>query len=203
MTRDGGHVQLSEVVPRLRALAPYETISHADAHTVAEQQATLLLRLTRVDSPPVPLAIITRLPGLDFDWREGWPLSGTAIRARPHHWQIVIAADEPHIRKRFSVAHEFKHVLDDPVIDRWHGHLAAKHRHLKAERLCNYFAACLLMPKTWLENDLQRGRQNAWKLAERYDVSLRAMRTRLFELGLATQSIDIDPEPGFYGDGDD
>ena len=106
-----------------------------------------------------------------------------ALRVRSH-WRIVLKKSEPRQRQRFSLAHEFKHVLDDPVIEKTHAHLKPHRRGPRAEQLCNYFAACLLMPRPWVKHDYCGGMQDVRKLARRYYVSEEAMTTRLHELGL-------------------
>lgn len=57
------------------------------------------------------------------------------------------------------------------------------------EQLCDYFAACLLMPRTWVKNAYAGGTQEIPKLARLFDVSEPAMRVRLTSIGL------IDPLP--------
>jgi IrrE N-terminal-like domain len=172
-----------DAITALRALLPSRAMSWAEAHSVAERQATALLRLTHIAEPPVPQFVIASLPGIVVDWRQGWPVSGMAVRARSH-WRIVLRADEPRQRQRFSLAHEFKHVLDDPLIDRLYTHLAPLGRRERTERLCNYFAACLLMPRAWVKRDWCMGIQKTRALARRYYVSEEAMSTRLSEIGL-------------------
>jgi len=179
----GALIEDQAVLPRLRELAPSRPITWSEAHSVAERQATLLLEMLFITEPPVPQFAISSLPGIVVDRRPGWPTSGMAVRARSH-WRIVLRADETRQRQRFSLAHEFKHVLDDPVIDRMHAHLAAEQRDRRAERLCNHFAACLLMPRPWVKRDWCSGIQNIRALARRYYVSTHAMSTRLSELGL-------------------
>ena len=174
----------TDAITVLRGLLPSRAMSWSEAHSVAERQATALLELLHIDEPPVPQFVISSLPGILVDWRKGWPTSGMSVRA-PSHWRIVLKADEPRQRQRFSLAHEFKHVLDDPVIDRLYTHLAPKGRQERTERLCNYFAACLLMPRAWVKQDWCRGIQQTRELARRYYVSHEAMSTRLSELGLA------------------
>ena len=90
---------------------------------------------------------------------------------------------------------EFKHVLDDPVIERLFSHLPAGQRQERAERLCNYFAACLLMPRPWVKHDWCSGLQNVRSLARRYYVSPEAMTTRLSELGLTGMTLATEYRP--------
>jgi Zn-dependent peptidase ImmA (M78 family) len=183
MTRALALVQDRDVIAALRALLPSRDLTWSEAHSVAERQATALLQLLHIDEPPVPQFVISSLPGIVVDRRLGWPTSGMAVQARSH-WRIVIRADEPRQRQRFSLAHEFKHVLDDPIIDRLHAHLSPALRAERIERLCNYFAACLLMPRAWVKRDWCHGMQRPRALAQRYYVSTEAMTTRLSELGL-------------------
>ena len=151
-TRLGTLVADEDAISILRALLPARAMTWSEAHSIAERQAAQLLDLLNIAEPPVPQFVISSLPGIVVDWQEDWPISGTAVRTRSH-WRIVLKTSEPRQRQRFSLAHEFKHVLDDPVIDRTHAHLKPHRRQERAERLCNYFAACLLMPRPWIKHD--------------------------------------------------
>lgn len=96
-------------------------------------------------------------------------------------------------RQRFTLAHEFNHVLDDVVIERMSAHLEPDQARERAERLCNYFAACLLMPRAWIKRDFCDGMQRPRDLARRYFVSVDAMTTRLSELGLTGPTLALEP----------
>jgi hypothetical protein len=174
-----------DAIALLQALLPARAMTWSEAHSVAERQAGLLLDLLHISEPPVPQFVITSLPGIVVDWREDWPTSGMAVRSRSH-WRIVLKKTEARQRQRFTLAHEFKHVLDDPVIGQTHAHLKPRRQQERAERLCNYFAACLLMPRPWIKHDYYGGIQRVKPLARRYYVSEEAMDMRLHELGLST-----------------
>jgi hypothetical protein len=191
----GALVSNTDAIAQLRALLPTRALTWAEAHSVAERQAALLLELLFITEPPVPQFVIASLPGIFVDWRRDWPTSGMAVRIQ-NHWRIVLNEDEPRQRQRFSLAHEFKHVLDDPVIERTHAHLKAHRRRERAERLCNYFAACLLMPRPWVKHDWCGGTQSVSTLARRYYVSEEAMATRLSELGLTPMTLAGEPRAG-------
>jgi len=180
-----------DAIPLLRALLPGRAMTWSEAHSVAERQAALLLDLLHISEPPVPQFVISSLPGIVVDWREDWPTSGMAVQAGSH-WRIVLKKSEPRQRQRFSLAHEFKHVLDDPVIDSTHAHLKPHRQKERAERLCNYFAACLLMPRPWVKHDYRGGMQRVATLARRYYVSQEAMTTRLSELGLTPMTLAVE-----------
>lgn len=181
----------ADLIGQLRALAPRRAMTWSEAHSVAERQAALLLDLSNVYEPAVPQFVIASLPGILVDYQADWPTSGMAV-ATDSHWRIVIRSNEPRWRQRFSLAHEFKHVLDDPVIDRMFRHLPEEQRQDRAERLCNYFAACLLMPRPWIKADWYGGTRKIFELARRYYVSAEAMSTRLSELGLTDMTLAID-----------
>lgn len=185
----------TNVIAALRSLMPSRAVTWAEAHAVAEWQATLLLRLSHVDEPMVPQFIICNLPGIYVDWRPDWPTDAMAVRAG-NHWRIVVRSSDVIQRQRFSLAHELKHVLDDPFIDRLYRRLPVDQRHARAERLCNYFAACLLMPRAWVKRDWCSGRQNVRELARSYFVSVEAMTTRLSELGLTPMTLAVEPGEG-------
>jgi predicted transcriptional regulator len=172
-----------DILAELRALTPRSPATWSDAYSVAERQAIRLLRIHHVAEPPVPQFLISSLPGITVDRRHNWPTSGMAVSVK-HGWRIVIRADEPIQRQRFSLAHEFKHILDDPFIDRLYRRLPEHRRAKSAERLCNVFAACLLMPRAWVKRDWCAGEQRVGVLARRYCVSTKAMTNRLNELGL-------------------
>jgi uncharacterized protein DUF955 len=172
-----------DAIALLRALLPARAMTWSEAHSIAERQAAVLLDLLHICEPPVPQFVISSLPGIVVDWPENWPTSGMAVQARTH-WRIVLKKSESRQRQRFSLAHEFKHVLDDPVVEYTHAHLKPHRQKQRAERLCNYFAACLLMPRPWVKHDFCGGMQRVATLARRYYVSQEAMTTRLQELGL-------------------
>lgn len=172
-----------DAIALLREMLPARAVSASEARSIAERQAGRLLDLLHIAEPPVPQFVVSSLPGIFVDWREDWPISGTSLKTGAN-WRIVLKKTELRQRQRFSLAHEFKHVLDDPVIEQMHAHLKRHRRGPRAEGLCNYFAACLLTPRPWVKHDYYGGMQNVRALARRYYVSEEAMTTRLHELGL-------------------
>lgn len=183
------------VISSLRRLLPNRAITWTEAHSIAERQATLLLQLVHVTEPPVPQFVICNLPGILVDWCEDWPTSAMAVQTG-RYWRIVLRSDEPRWRQRFSLAHELKHVLDDPVIDRLSLHLPEEQRQERAERLCDYFAACVLMPRAWIKRDWCNRLQNVRELSRRYYVSEEAMSIRLSELGLTPMTLALERKLG-------
>src|SRR5439155_9193448 len=100
------------------------------------------------------------------------------------YWIITISADEPIFRQRFSVMHEFKHVLDHTTKDFLYHDRPLQTADEQAERVADYFAACLLMPKRVVKRLWCQGEQNVPSLATKLQVSVPALRYRLTDLGL-------------------
>ncbi len=72
------------------------------------------------------------------------------------------ADEDAHARRRFTLAHEWKHLLDyttSNVLYRHLGHGNTQQRKHKVERIADHSAACLLMPRTWVKNSLASGIQ--------------------------------------------
>lgn len=97
----------------------------------------------------------------------------------------VLNRNSAPVRRRFSLAHEAGHLVLDPD-RRSQGYLhqvAARTAKDPLERACDYFAACLLMPRDWIQGaaEVASGTQ---QLARIFYVSQDAMRIRLRELGL-------------------
>ncbi|MCA1676093.1 MAG: ImmA/IrrE family metallo-endopeptidase, partial [Actinobacteria bacterium] len=100
---------------------------------------------------------------------------------------IVVNKNDAHTRRRFSLAHEWKHLLDYTASDMLYqqfGHGNTHQRERMIERIADHFAACLLMPRTWVKNAWTSGLQDIPALAGLFMVSEEAMRIRLIYLGL-------------------
>jgi len=171
------------VLEQLRSIMPNRNLTPTEAHILAERQATMLLHELDVETPATPHQLIAELPFLTVAQHGSFKASGLSTYTR-RGWLILLKRDEPKVRQRFSLAHELKHILDDPFIDQLYPTLGHHDAHERAERICDYFAGCLLMPKRWLLRDWTSGRQNIERLAARYHVSRAAMRVRLLQLGL-------------------
>ena len=171
-------------IARLRAIMPDRPLGFAEALTVAELQAAQLLELSSVTEPAVPNLVISALPRVHVTYRDNMPMSGFT-QWDSGRWMITINRIESPLRQRFSLAHEFKHAIDHPVI--FHAYPATNVGTSGeiAERVCDYFAACLLMPKAWVKAAYcHEGIQDVASLARRFAVSQAAMRDRLTQLGL-------------------
>jgi Zn-dependent peptidase ImmA (M78 family) len=174
----------ARLLERLRGLVPRRGLSPAEARQVAERQAAILLQDASIESPSVPDGVVADLPFVTVTHRPGFPTSGMATQT-DSGWVIVLRAEEAKVRQRFSMIHELKHVLDDPFIEWLYPTKNGQSPEDRAERICDYFAACVLMPKMWVKRDFASGGiQDIARLARRYRVSQVAMAVRLSELNL-------------------
>lgn len=176
---------MASVLAELRALTPHRPLASAEARMVAERQAAKLLRLEGIDEPPVPEQVIEWLPRVRVVYRRRGRGFSAAVRWLDGRWVIVVNSADTWGRQRFSLAHEFKHVLDGPTehllyVDR--GLLTAR---TQRERAADCFAAALLMPRLLLKRAFyDEGLRDEYALARQFQVSVAAMRWRLDELGL-------------------
>ncbi len=83
-------------------------------------------------------------------------------------------------RQRWSLAHEVKHILDHPFVTI----IYPKGSNELAEKSCDYFAACLLMPRRWLRRAWNEGPRDIPKLARLFGVTPAAVTARLLQTGL-------------------
>jgi Zn-dependent peptidase ImmA (M78 family) len=174
------------IIRRVRELTPPRPLEHYEAQSVAERQATLLLELLGITEPAVDVSLIAELPRVEVRVEPGMPFSGFAHWERGR-WVIAINGDEYITRRRFSLAHEFKHVLDHPYIDLLYpdgNRRKPQPSKQRAEGMCDYFAGCLLVPRRMLKRAWASGNQDQRRLAALFNVSPAAMAVRLQQVGL-------------------
>jgi predicted transcriptional regulator len=171
------------LLQELRALMPRRRLRFIEAQQIAEWQAALLRRQLDVTTPALPTPALLNLPFLKVTSQPKLPRSALLTQTELG-WIAVVSSDEPNTRQRFSLAHELKHLIDDPAAaTHEQAHIVASNAGLASERICDYFAACLLMPKVLIRRDWFSGLQAVGSLAKRYQVSPRAMERRLAQLG--------------------
>ena len=172
------------VVASLRDLVPIRPLSREEALRIAELQASRLLEFAGLSQGPVPEGLIADLPRLRVLRQSPWPASGAAQWVSSQ-WIVVLNADEPPTRQRFSLAHEFKHILDDRFVKLIYAGVPEAERNAWQELVCDYFAGCLLMPRPWVKRAWASGVQDPRTLARMFDVSAAAIRVRLDQIGLS------------------
>ena len=172
----------TSLLSRLRSLVPPRPLSAREALLITEAQARLLLKSAGLSEPPVPDSLITDLPRLQVVLEAGMPCSGSA-HWTGQHWLISLNADEPMLRRRFSLYHEYKHIVDHPNRD-WLYPPARRSSKVLPEQLADYFAGSVLMPKRLLKRFYCEGHTDLDELSSIFMVSTRALEVRLHQLGL-------------------
>jgi Zn-dependent peptidase ImmA (M78 family) len=163
----------------------------------AEKRAMRLLADVGIKELPVPVEKIARGLGakLTYDAYDG-EVSGMLYRT---DGQSLIGVNSRHAqtRQRFTIAHEIGHLVMHPgtpmFVDRFARVNWRNGASNKEEAEANSFAAELLMPRTFVQAEVERviskvrnatPDQLAAILADRFEVSAEAMRYRLANLGV-------------------
>jgi hypothetical protein len=186
-TQPGG-----SVLARLRALAPNRPLTLDEALRLAERQAALLLELCSNVVVPVPSSIITGQPRITVEHDPDLPAhaaSGCSDWDRHRRtWVISLNPTEPRRRQRFTMLHEYKHIIDHPGP----GIRPSRYTYQRpaAEIVADYFAGCVLIPKRLLAAAYYDGIQQPADLAQLFDVSQEAIRVRLAQIGLVGTGMD-------------
>jgi Zn-dependent peptidase ImmA (M78 family) len=171
------------VVTRLRDMVPLRPLRYSEAIRLAELQAQTYLAVVGVHEPSVPDRIMTELPRVSVTRMSPFPTSGATQWSRGR-WLVVLNGSEPATRQRFSLAHEVKHIIDHRFVELTYGQFPDAERAAMVERICDYFAGCLLMPRPWVKRLYCSGIQRLPDLAQTFGVSQAAMSVRLRQIGL-------------------
>jgi hypothetical protein len=183
---------MGSVIGDLRSLVPARPLTYEETLRVADRQAAHLLQLGGISQPPVPDALVAGLPRIQVDRLSNIPVSGSTHWTKGR-WLIVLNGTERITRQRYSLMHEFKHVLDNPFVGFLYPPIPGLRSHERAELACDYFAACVLMPRKWVKRAWGNRIQDPSVLARRFRVSRTAMQVRLHQTGL------MDPPPRCLG----
>lgn len=185
---------MSTAIKELRQVMPERAVTFTEGLRLAELQASKLLALAGLKDGPVPESLIAALPKVQVERMSPAPVSG-ATHWSHGRWMILLNGSEPRVRQRFSLAHEFKHILDHPFIDVLYPDSATMTSAERGEQICDYFAACLLMPRLWIKRAWRKGEQSTRTLANRFDVSQSAMSFRLRQIGLTEAAARCEGSP--------
>lgn len=170
------------VLASLRSLVPDRTMRFHEALRIAELQATRLRDLTDAGDEAMPESILADLPRIRIVRRQ-LPTSGLSYWDG-RSWVIAVNRDEPEARQRFTLFHEYKHIIDHGRSDRLYGGTRACLPAQQAEQVADYFAGCVLMPKRFVKRAWGNLIQTPTAIGELFDVSARAAEVRLAQLGL-------------------
>lgn len=182
-------IKRPSVLHQLRQLLPTDRpVTDTEARAIAERQAYRLLNLLGITRPCVDVSRIAELPRIEVRVAAPLPVSGLTYWHK-NRWLITVKTTDAPTRRRFTLAHEFKHVIDHPVIDTLYPDAATSDQTARRiEAVCDHFAACLLMPGLWVKKAWLSGTHDIDALAKLFNVSPAAMRIRINILGLHDQA---------------
>lgn len=177
-----------DVIKELRAVLPLRALTYYEHLQLAERQAIELHRLLDQRGPAADLSWLTELPNVTVVLQPRWQMERLSGLTTWHEgrWVIGINKGNSHTRRRFTLMHEFKHLLD-ATRDRVTYKAITEDQ---GELIANYFAACYLMPKAWVRRAWTRGLQDPEALAGLFKVSTEAMTNRLTYLGFLDSETD-------------
>ena len=177
--------ETNRVLATLRGLGPQRQATFSEALRIAELQAHRLLELWQVDDGPVPAEVVSELPRVRVVTAE-LPVSG-ASHWSGRYWVIVLNRHETWTRRRFTLMHEFKHIVDHGHAQQLYSGSARHTAHDQAEMAADYFAGCVLMPKRLLKRAWCNGIQRPTRLGQHFQVSAQAAEVRLSQTGLSRE----------------
>lgn len=177
---------------RLRTIAPSSgDLSFDEALRVAELQATRLAEMVGgIDQ--LSEATIGQLPRIRVV-QEDIGVSGMSHWTGTE-WLITLNDSDSLRRQRFTLLHEFKHIIDHGSTHRLYTGSPRADVKVQAERAADYFAGCALVPKRELKSAWGHGIQRVAALAEHFNVSEEAIVVRLSQTKL-DQAVDRIPAP--------
>ncbi|HEV8654476.1 MAG TPA: ImmA/IrrE family metallo-endopeptidase [Candidatus Limnocylindria bacterium] len=172
---------------QLRRRPPDESPRDAvPTRDLAELKAMALLAQARITRPPVDPDECAVAAGVAIVNYMHMQSERSALLMQSHEGIVAILVNQDHapVRQRFSVAHEIGHwVLERaPVTHELRPIAARGHAYDSMEHVCDYFAACLLMPRKWIRDRIEWGMTNG-ELRRAFEVSQPALVARLRELG--------------------
>jgi hypothetical protein len=183
------------ILKSLRALTPLRRCNFDEALSVAERQASRLGELVLLSDP--------RADGIDLRHIGGLPRVRVVFERLPiggmshwngREWIIAIARGDRPARQRFTLLHEFKHIVDHGRAHLLYTGDGRRGVADQAERAADYFAGCALVPRRELKRAWGNGVQRTADLASHFGVSEQAMIVRLDQTGVS-RSADYQPSP--------
>ena len=172
----------TSVLARLRSVTPVrEDITFDEALRIAELQASKLTELLS-DGDGISESDIAGLPRIQVVY-EPLAVSGMSHWSG-REWVVTLNATDSWARQRFTLLHEFKHIVDHGAVRRLYTGSPRASAAEQAERAADYFAGCALVPKRRLKAVWGQGMQRLSDLAEHFGVSENAMQVRLAQTKL-------------------
>jgi hypothetical protein len=150
------------------------------------RQATRLLASAGVSHEPVSLRDVVSALNLELVGKIREPFtSEAALEPLGDGRAGVPSGGVRSVRRRFTIAHEIGHFVLHPEYSRTDGGGAVTEAGRMEEREADAFAAELLMPDHLMREAVREQGLDVALLADRFEVSRKAMQARLGSLGLA------------------
>lgn len=169
------------ILGSLRAVTPHRNVTFSEALQVAELQASKLAAQFVVDDG-VHAHHIAGLPRIVVAY-EDIGVSGMS-HWNGSAWIITVNKHDSVARQRFTLLHEFKHIIDHGQSARLYSGDRRRSAGEQAEAAADYFAGCALVPKRQLKAAWGNRIQRISALADYFGVSEPAIRVRLAQTGL-------------------
>jgi hypothetical protein len=195
---------MNQLISDLRALPPKRPLTYGESLYILGAQAARVRAWAAAwanrEEPALNLIWLLRQRAVPAHLVPSYRLgeqSGLTTDRISGRLEMYVNQSEPRVRQRFSLLHEFKHVLDFTDADVLHAKLGQgnpQRQGRQIELLCNEFAAQVLMPallvkRAWYQlHDLET-------VAVHFNVSVEALGTRLEKLNLIG---DPRPAPRTY-----
>src|SRR5579863_6770728 len=113
----------TSLLARLRQLAPKRALAYSESLTVAQLQAQVLREFLGITSLAMPLDWVPDLPKVTVEVVPAYKLdegtSGLTTR-KDGRYLVCINKNRSRAHRRFTLAHELKHVIDYPYARIWH-----------------------------------------------------------------------------------
>ena len=162
-------------------------------YSKAEQVATSLLSKAGIRSPAVDIEGMMNQTGIEIRAGNLGAISGLIAR---REGRVIVCVNSNHTaqRQRFTMAHEYGHYfLHEGLVSHSDESFRVNYRDVNSstatdvdEIEANYFAACILMPKSFLDElnaaECLDNDAEVKRMAKRFDVSQHAMSLRLAHL---------------------
>jgi Zn-dependent peptidase ImmA (M78 family) len=143
--------------------------------------------------PPVSIEELVTEVGLASEIRDDpkQPTPGLSwLNQANGDWIISLNLKDHPIERAFVISHEVKHILDDGFGATLYRPVDIMTAEQRKEYVADYFAACLLMPRLWVERYWRNGDRNIESIAREFGVSSARMWLRLEALGLLDDAYD-------------
>ncbi|MFH5232457.1 ImmA/IrrE family metallo-endopeptidase [Antrihabitans spumae] len=190
------------VLASLRSVIPNrETVTFTEALRIAELQANKLLELHALTDGPIPGQLITELPKIRIDNTDSLVSGASFWDTRNGVWVIQLSRADSWLRRRFTLAHEYKHIIDHGRRDSLYRGTARVSADMQGEHAADYFAGCLLVPRRLLKRAWGNGIQRPAELARLFQVSQQAIKVRLRQTGLIEDRARWSDRHGAYPQG--